>query len=305
MNFPNREVVQHIRETYPVGCRVELIGMGPDPYSKLERGSQGTVNHVDDTGTAFVNWDCGSGLGMVYGKDHILRIDGKVGESISVLDGQPVPAPAGWDGTINSLYACIDHALQIAQALNAPSTEQEPGTLTFAHVLKLSSKELDTIYGFLNASTEDKYQGEDHTIIHTVRFPDGKEMDIKCCGCQDESSWTEAVLFNMQGSQLACSEVCGNFLGLWKLECDGITYSVNVVAADDGYVPPKTDQESICPVCGAKLTEYEAHEILDEGGVIPWTCSECGATGEEEYDRVFDQHYNVCLANGEPVPGRE
>ena len=94
MNFPNREVVQHIRETYPVGCRVELIGMGPDPYSKLERGSQGTVNHVDDTGTAFVNWDCGSGLGMIYGKDHILRIDGKVGESISVLDGQPVPAPA-------------------------------------------------------------------------------------------------------------------------------------------------------------------------------------------------------------------
>ena len=28
MNFPNREVVQHIRETYPVGCRVELIGRG-------------------------------------------------------------------------------------------------------------------------------------------------------------------------------------------------------------------------------------------------------------------------------------
>ena len=37
MNFPSKEVVQRIRETYPVGCRVELIGMGPDPYSKLER----------------------------------------------------------------------------------------------------------------------------------------------------------------------------------------------------------------------------------------------------------------------------
>ena len=47
MSFPNRVVVQRIRETYPVGCRVELIGMGPDPYSKLERGNQGTVNHVD------------------------------------------------------------------------------------------------------------------------------------------------------------------------------------------------------------------------------------------------------------------
>ena len=46
MSFPDQVVVQRIRETYPVGCRVELIGMGPDPYSKLERGNQGTVNHV-------------------------------------------------------------------------------------------------------------------------------------------------------------------------------------------------------------------------------------------------------------------
>ena len=35
MSFPDQVVVQRIRETYPVGCRVELIGMGPDPYSKL------------------------------------------------------------------------------------------------------------------------------------------------------------------------------------------------------------------------------------------------------------------------------
>ena len=305
MNFPSKEVVQRIRETYPVGCRVELIGMGPDPYSKLERGCQGTVSHVDDTGTVFVSWDCGSGLGMVYGEDRILRIDGKVGESIFVLNGQPVPAPAGWDGTISSLYVCIDHALQIAQALNVPPAGQEPGTITFAHILKLPSTELDTIYGFLNASTKEEYQGEDHTIIYTVRFPDGNEMDIKCCGCKDESSRSEAVLFNNRGGQLACSEVCDNFLGLWELECDGVTYSVTVIAADDGYVPPKTDQESVCPVCGAELTEYEEHEVLDEGGVIPWTCSHCGATGKEGYDRVFDRHYNVCFANGDPVPGRE
>lgn len=305
MDFPTREVVQHIRETYPVGCRVELIGMGPDPYSKLERGNQGTVNRVDDIGTVFVSWDCGSGLGMAYGKDHILRIDGKVGENIFLLNGQPVPAPAGWDGTVSSLYAYIDHALQIAQALNVPPVGQDPGSLAFAHVLKLSSEELDTIYGFINASTKGEYQGEDRTIIHTVRFPDGKEMDIKCCGCKDESSWTEAVLLNTWADQLACSGVCDNFLGLWELKYDGITYSVNVIAADDGYVPPKTDQESVCPVCGAELTSYEEHDVLDEGGVIPWTCLRCGATGKEGYDQVFDRHYNVRFANGEPVPGRE
>ena len=305
MSFPDQVVVQRIRETYPVGCRVELIGMGPDPYSKLERGNQGTVNHVDDTGTVFVSWDCGSGLGMVHDVDHILRIDGKVGESIFVLNGRPVPAPASWDGTIGSLYACINHALQIAQALSVPPAEQEPGTLRFAHVLKLPAAELDTIYGFINASTKEEYQGEDHTIIHTVRFPDGNEMDIKCCGCKDEPSWTEAVLLNMSADQLACTKVRDNFLGLWELECDGVTYSVYVIAADDGYVPPKTDLESICPVCGAELTDYEGHEVLDEGGVIPWTCLRCGATGKEGYDRVFDRHYNVRFANGDPVPGRE
>ena len=31
MKFPTKEEVQRIRETYPVGCRVELIGMGEDP----------------------------------------------------------------------------------------------------------------------------------------------------------------------------------------------------------------------------------------------------------------------------------
>ena len=38
-------------------------------------------------------------------------------------------------------------------------------------------------------------------------------------------------------------------------------------------------------MCGAELREYEAHEILDYGGVIPWECSNCGATGEEGYTR--------------------
>lgn len=50
---------------------------------------------------------------MVHGEDHILRIDGKAGENIFVLNDQPVPAPAGWDGTISSLY----EAQRIANAL--------------------------------------------------------------------------------------------------------------------------------------------------------------------------------------------
>ena len=112
-------------------------------------------------------------------------------------------------------------------------------------------------------------------------------------------------MFDTHGCQLARSEVCEDFLGPWKLEYGGVTYSVNVVAVNKGYVSPKTDQESICPMCGAELREYEAHEILDYGGVIPWECSNCGATGEEGCTRIFSGHYQVCFANGDSVPGRE
>jgi len=59
---------------YPIGCRVELVEMGRDPFKRLKPGDCGTVHHVDDAGTVFVNWDCGSGLGMVHGVDQIHRI---------------------------------------------------------------------------------------------------------------------------------------------------------------------------------------------------------------------------------------
>lgn len=75
MVFPKREVVEAVRARYPVGTRVELVSMN-DPYSKLKPGDRGTVRSVDDTGTVFVGWDCGSGLGVVYGEDEIRILEG-------------------------------------------------------------------------------------------------------------------------------------------------------------------------------------------------------------------------------------
>lgn len=75
MNFPRKEIVEAVRARYPKGTRVELVSMD-DPYSKLKPSDRGTVNHVDDTGTVFVNWDCGSGLGVVYGVDRIRILEG-------------------------------------------------------------------------------------------------------------------------------------------------------------------------------------------------------------------------------------
>ena len=68
------EKLKQLREYYTPGTRVALVRMD-DPYSKLKPGDQGTVSCVDDTGTVFVNWDCGSSLGAVYGVDEIRKID--------------------------------------------------------------------------------------------------------------------------------------------------------------------------------------------------------------------------------------
>lgn len=57
-------------------------------------------------------------------------------------------------------------------------------------------------------------------------------------------------------------------------------------------------QEGICPLCGGSL-EYGARDDIDSGGTFAWECENCGATGEEGFDRVFDgRHYNVQDADG-------
>lgn len=71
--FPDQETVERVRKMYPAGTRVELIQMD-DPCSPLNPGDRGTVRSVDDTATVFVDWDWGSGLGIVYGEDRIRKI---------------------------------------------------------------------------------------------------------------------------------------------------------------------------------------------------------------------------------------
>jgi len=72
MNFPNRETVEHIRRTYPVGCRVVIDQM--DDVQAPPIGSQGTVTGVDDTGSVMCAWDEGGSLSVVYGADRCHKI---------------------------------------------------------------------------------------------------------------------------------------------------------------------------------------------------------------------------------------
>lgn len=62
MRFPNKAVIEHLRQTYPVGTRVELTQM--DDAQAPPVGTRGTVIGVDDTGSIMVDWDNGSGLNL-------------------------------------------------------------------------------------------------------------------------------------------------------------------------------------------------------------------------------------------------
>ena len=73
MRTLRRETIEYLRESFPRGCRVEILRMA-DPQAPPV-GALGTVIGVDDVGTIHVNWDNGSSLGVAYGEDDCRRID--------------------------------------------------------------------------------------------------------------------------------------------------------------------------------------------------------------------------------------
>lgn len=72
MRKPSKELVENLREGFPVGCRVELICMD-DPQAPPV-GTLGTVIGVDAMATIHVNWDNGCKLGVAYWADDCRRI---------------------------------------------------------------------------------------------------------------------------------------------------------------------------------------------------------------------------------------
>lgn len=70
--FPSRGVVESLRSSYPVGCRVELTRM--DELQAPPLGTKGTVLGVDDIGSVMVAWDNGSRLSVAWGADACKKI---------------------------------------------------------------------------------------------------------------------------------------------------------------------------------------------------------------------------------------
>lgn len=69
---------------------------------------------------------------------------------------------------------------------------------------------------------------EDDTLVWGASFGNGFEMDIKLCGANEETAWTEAVLFK-DGFEVGCTDCMDTILGEWEIDYDDVAYITNVV----------------------------------------------------------------------------
>ena len=67
MKMIRPEQLAHLRSTYPLGTRVELVQM--NDVQAPPAGTHGTITAVDDVGDLIVAWDNGGGLKLIPGVD--------------------------------------------------------------------------------------------------------------------------------------------------------------------------------------------------------------------------------------------
>lgn len=99
----------------------------------------------------------------------------------------------------------------------------------------ISKKEMELINDLLNLTGDKIYQKygykKDEMITHTAKFPNGVEADIKLVICEEETPYTEGVLFQ-NGFELTHTDPDDTYAGEWCFEHDGIEYIVNVLAEE-------------------------------------------------------------------------
>lgn len=95
--------------------------------------------------------------------------------------------------------------------------------------IKISRKEMDLINDLLNLSGDEIYQKygykRDETIIHTAKFPNEVEADIKLVICEEESPYTEGVLFHGE-YELTRTDPDDTYDREWDFEFNELKYTV-------------------------------------------------------------------------------
>ena len=105
--------------------------------------------------------------------------------------------------------------------------------MKYESTITLTKEELDKFLLLQGMSGSESYNMyglcRNESLIKTVTFPNGNFVDIKLnIGDEDEPNWTEAVLFNKEGQQIAYTEPEDTFTGEWYLTSDMDEYVVTV-----------------------------------------------------------------------------
>lgn len=130
---------------------------------------------------------------------------------------------------------------------------------THKRIVTISKPVAETIEKYIS---NEVHLDEDETIIYTAKFPGGIEMDIKCCGVQNEEdgAWTEAVLFK-NGCEVAVSGVEEEFLGEWSLKFDGVVYNTIIeIEKGSAIISSDESQEEHCAPSGSMKKYREKKE---------------------------------------------
>ena len=96
--------------------------------------------------------------------------------------------------------------------------------------IKITNAERNLINDLLNLTGDEIYQKygykRNETIVHTAKFPNGIEADIKLVICE-ESPYTEGVLLH-DGYELTRTDPDDVYDGEWDFEFNGLKYIVFV-----------------------------------------------------------------------------
>ena len=108
--------------------------------------------------------------------------------------------------------------------------------IELAHVNPTDLNKLDhmlTVEPVNENDFNDNYMHADDVFSITVKFSDGTEMEIKCCGVRyapegSNTAWAEAVLFK-NGSEIIHSNPRDRYRGEWEMTDNcGNTYTALV-----------------------------------------------------------------------------
>ena len=92
-----RRKAERLKENYPPGTRIMLLGMD-DPYASVPSGTKGTVVHVDDAAQIHMRWDNGRTLALVPSEDSFRKLTDEelAEEQNNEMDEDNAPVMGMW-----------------------------------------------------------------------------------------------------------------------------------------------------------------------------------------------------------------